>query len=102
MTASISATPFHVVFDVDLPYTVTKTFRVFSSFPLNDEMTQGVIVAKDGTSFCVIGPKSTFPKKRKEVNIPVDGGELFFEATGFVMADQLDNAPHKVINEMFT
>jgi len=102
MKSTISGTPFHVAFDADLPYTVTKAFRLFSSFPLSDGMMQGVIVAKDGTSFCVIGPKATFPKKRKEVSIPVDGSELFFDRTDFVMADRLDNAPRKVIDEMFT
>lgn len=63
---------------------------------------QGVLVARDGLSFQVIGPRSLFPKKRQEVDVPVDGSMLDFISLGFVVAEQLDRAPHKVINEMYT
>lgn len=102
MRSTITSKPFHITFDADLPYTVTKTFRLFSSFPLTSDLTQGVIVAKDGTCFRLIGLHSLFPKKRQEVNVPVDGNALFFDSMGFSSVEPLDAAPHKVVEEMFT
>lgn len=102
MIGSISATPLQVAFDNDLPYIVTKTFRLFSSFPLNGSTTQGVFIAKDRGAFRVIGPTETFPKKRGEIDVPMADLGLDFGSLGFDSVELIELAPLKVVKEMFT
>jgi hypothetical protein len=102
MIASLSATPLHFTFDKELSYTMTKTFRLFSSFPLNGSTTQGVFIAKDRGAFRVIGPTETFPKKRGEIDVPVVDLGLDFGSLGFDSVELIELAPLKVVEEMFT
>ena len=63
---------------------------------------QGVIVAEDGTAMRVVGPRPTFPKKRKDIEVSLRDGKLMFDPRLFVSFEQLDNAPEKAIEEMYT
>lgn len=102
MTASLSSLPIHFTFDKALPYTVTKTFRLFSYRLVDEQTMQGVFIARDGSAVSLIGPRSIFPKKRQEIDVPFIGNELEFLSLGFHTVDGLEQAPAKVIEEMYT
>lgn len=102
MIASLSSLPIHFTFDKALLYTVTKTFRLFSYRLVNERTMQGVFIARDGSAVSLIGPRSLFPKKRQEIDVPFMGKELGFLSLGFDMAEPLEAAPEKVVTEMYT
>ena len=102
MTVSLSATPFHFTFDKELPYTMTKIFRLFSHLPLDESTKQGVFISRDRGAFVVIGPNDVFPKKRGEIEVPVTALGLDFGSLGFEDVRILELAPLKVVEEMFT
>ncbi len=99
---SASALSLDLIFSQDIQYTMTKTFRLFSSFHIDGGLMQGVVVARDGLAFQLVGPANLFPKKRMEIDVPIDGNILDFDKLGFTTAEPLEVAPSKVIEEMYT